>query len=119
MKIYFEDGPIVLGRYVPDFNFVVDAAYGLSNNEGYLDRLLHTVPDCAIYTNSLVAVHSKYCWNNDLNIPELYIRHNGLFNGNWVRVDQLTNRTLKQGHNFLKMYWSGEFSHEEGWVKEV
>ena len=117
MKIYFEDGYLVLGRYAPDFNFVVNAEAGLRNNEVYLDFLLDNVPDCAIYTNSLVAVHSRYCWNEGLKVPELYIRRE--HNGEWIRVDQLTNRELRQGHNFLKMYWSGEFSHEEGWTKTV
>ena len=115
MKIYFEDGYLVLGRYAPDFNFVVDAGHGATNNERYLEALLEKTPDCSVYTNSVVAVHNHYCWNNELGVPELYIRRE--HNGDWFRVDQLTNRELREGHNLAKMYWSGEFSHRKDWRK--
>ena len=107
MKIYFEDGYLVLGRHAPDFNFVVDASSGLTNNEKYLDLLLKETPDCAVYTNSVVAVHSKYCWNDKLKVPELYIRHTP--HSEWIRVDKLTDRELRQPHHLLNLYRCGVF----------
>lgn len=109
MKIYFEDGYLVLGRNAPDFNFVVNSDSGLTNNERYLEFLLKMTPDCTVYTNSLVAVHNKYCWNAELKIPELYIRRAPT--GEWTRVDQLTQRELREGHNLLNLYWSGGFNN--------
>lgn len=119
MKIYFEDGYLnPSGRHAPeDFNFVVNADGGLTNNEKYLEMLLEKIPDASVYTNSLVAVHNRYCWNNILRVPELYIKPEHA--DEWTRVDQLTNRELREGHNLLKMYWSGEFSHNKDWVKTV
>lgn len=106
MKIFFEDGYIVLGRHAPVFNFVVDAGHGYSNNERYLDFLQDTVQDCAVYTNSLVALNNKYCWNSDLKVPELYLRNKDNI---FTRVDDLTDRELREGHNLLALFRNGAF----------
>lgn len=107
MKIYFEDGHLVLGRYAPDFNFVVDAEHGYSNNKKYLDFLQNTVPDCSVYTNSLVALDNRYCWNDALRVPGLYLRAGE--ENEFKRVDELTDKELREGHNLLALFCNGGF----------
>lgn len=114
MKIYFEDGYLVLGRHAPDFNFVVDAQAGYSSNESYLNFLHKYVPDCAIYTNSLVAISNSYCWNDELKVPELYLRAGE--NNEFKRVDELTDRELRCGHNLLALFRNNGF-YKANWPK--
>lgn len=107
MKIYFEDGRLTQSSDVPDFNFMIDAGWGVSQNENSLDNILKIVPDCVIYTNSLVALHNRYCWNPSLRIPELYLRAGE--NKAFTRVDHLTDRELREGHNLMALYRNGGF----------
>ena len=107
MKIYFEDDSLVLGRYAPDFNFVIDAGGGMTHNEDALKLYLKITPDCVVYTNSLVAMDNRYCWNKELSVPELYIRRDRF--SEWFRVDELTDKEIRQQHNLFSMYRNGAF----------
>ena len=112
MKIYFEDGKldnIALVKFETGckFDFTVDAANGYSFCEDRFEISAHFHPNCAIYTNSLVALSNKYVWNEELGVPELYLRHKDTLQ--FTRVDALTTRELRQGHNLMKMYMAGEF----------
>ena len=107
MKVYFEDGRLVHSSDVPDFNFMIDAGMGVTQNESALNLYSNLTPDCAIYTNSLVALNNKYCWNDDLKVPELYLRAGE--NNEFTRVDQLTDRELREGHNLMALYRNGDF----------
>lgn len=108
MKIYFEDNWLVPWTQMPVTDAVLNAGAGISLNTRSFEDLLKHHPDATVYTNSFVALDNKYCWNAELGVPELYIRERP--NGEFIRVDQLTNRELREGHNLLKMYCSGEFS---------
>ena len=103
MKIYFEDGE--LNREFK-YDFIVDAKYGYTQNDCMLYYIKEEFyDDVSVYTNSLVALSNLYAWNNELKVPEIYLVRNNDF----VRVDKLTNRELREGHNIRKMFMSGEF----------
>ena len=109
MKIYFEDGPLVTSKYLPIENYiVVNAANGASENISVLDRINIEKPDAIIYTNSIFAFNNMYAWNGELRIPEVYIRAGEHMT--FTRIDQLTTRELRLGHNLATMYIAGEFS---------
>lgn len=110
MKIYFEDGRL------KDFNLLtfkfdgkIDAKDGCSDNINSLNEwFAHSPKTSVIYTNSIIALDNKYCWNADLKIPELYIRAGE--NYEFVRIDKLTDRELREAHNLMHMYLSGCFN---------
>lgn len=108
MKIYFEDGKLdQMIKNEINCDFSIDAKNGYSFCEDRLEITKHFYPNCTIYTNSLVALCNIYVWNDELKVPELYLRHKDTMK--WMRVDKLTPRELRQGHNLMKMYMSGEF----------
>lgn len=108
MKIYFEDGRLLESDYLPIDNYYdIDAKYGVSSNMAQLDTLLECKPDAIVYTNSILAFSNEYAWNEELKVPEIYIRagEHREFN----RIDKLTTRELRRGHNLAKMYVAGSF----------
>lgn len=108
MQIYFEDGDLVNSILLPvHIDYKVDAARGVSSNIERLDLLNENQPDAVIYTNSIFAFNNMYAWNEDLKVPEIYIRAGEHIV--FTRIDKLTNRELKRGHNLAHMYVAGEF----------
>ena len=110
MKIYFEDGALITSSGLPfEYECRIDARSGYSANRSDLDSIKHFNPNKIIYTNSLVALSNEYAWNEELQVPELYIRagEHMVF----TRIDELTTRELKQGHNLMKMYMANEFGN--------
>ena len=110
MKIYFEDGELLHYTRVPmQVDWAVQANLGVSQNLSMLDLIAEHNPDATVYTNSILALNNKYCWNKELKVPELYIRagEHMVF----TRVDKLTTRELRQGHNLMKLYMNGEFGN--------
>lgn len=110
MKIYFEDGELVSSGYLPiDRYIVVNAGSGVNTNINVLDDIKEHNPNAVVYTNSIFAFSNIYAWNEELKVPEIYIRagEHMLF----TRIDKLTNRELREGHNLGKMYVSGEFDN--------
>ena len=108
MKIYFEDDALRHHSQV-SFNadYVIDAQFGVTQNINMLDWCNENKPDSIIYTNSIFAFDNKYAWNEELHVPEIYIRagEHMVF----TRIDELTTRELRQAHNLAKMYVAGEF----------
>lgn len=108
MKIYFEDSQLCSKLQRPhDTQFTLDATYGPSENIKFLDTMKDSNPDAIIYTNSIFAFSNTYAWNPIEKVPEVYIRagEHMIF----TRIDKLTVRELREGHNLKKMYLSGEF----------
>lgn len=117
MKIYFEDGDLIgIIRAPENYDYKVDAERGVTSNIIRLDALNEKHPDAVIYTNSIFAFHNMYAWNEELKAPEIYIRAGEA--GTWVRIDKLTNRELRQGHNLAKMYVAGEFEKKRAIYNE-
>lgn len=108
MKIYFEDGELVTSGYLPfDYDCKIDAKEGPSENIAAIDDIKTYIPDATIYTNSIFAFSNEYAWNEELKVPEIYIRagEHMVF----TRIDKLTARELRRGHNLAHMYVAGEF----------
>lgn len=109
MKVYFEDGALIPFESDNDCDFWIDAANGHSFCEYRLRIAKEHYPDCAIYTNSLVALDNRFVWNDKLKVPELYLRDRKTLK--FVRVDELTDRELREGHALMKMYINGAFDN--------
>ena len=111
MKIYFEDGELRSYRQLAfEYDFAMDAAKGVNSNISALDGLIHMYPDATLYTNSIFAFSNEYAWNEELKVPEIYIRagEHMIF----TRIDKLTERELRRAHNLAKMYVAGAFYKE-------
>lgn len=109
MKIYFVDGYIDrrVVESVQDECMVVSALHGISKCKKDLEHYKEFGYD--VITNSSMALYNKYAWNDELEVPELYL----FSNGEWKRIDELTNRELTQAHNLFKLYLAGEFTEEK------
>ena len=115
MKIYFEDGELRdnINRrlhFRPDIDYGIeplDASWGVSVVRNSINRFN---PDCIVYTNSLIPFDNKYAWNEELGVPEIYLFVCRPDNHcEWVRIDNLTDRELRESHNLMKLYLAGEF----------
>lgn len=111
MKIYFEDG--ILGTIYEidsqNINFLLDATRGFSFCKAYLDAIKSFEESSTVYTNSLLALNNEYVWNDELGVPEIYLRNK---DGEFVRIDKLTHKALRKEHNIMKMYIAGAFRNE-------
>ena len=106
MKIYFEDGELSLCKSVLNATFI-DAGYGFYDNYRRLKLLNDSKgADAVVYTNSLVALSSDWCWNEKDHRPELYLRNIG---GEWTICTELTDKEIRRAHNLEKMYVAGSF----------
>jgi hypothetical protein len=118
MKIYFEDGDLISTIRAPEnYDYQVAAERGVTSNIIRLDALNEKHPDAVIYTNSIFAFNNMYAWNEELKAPEIFIRAGE--DGQWVRIDRLTDRELRQGHNLAKMYVAGEFEKKRSAYNET
>ena len=110
MKIYFEDGELVSSGCLPiDHYVVVNASSGVSTNINVLDDIKEHNPNAVVYTNSIFAFSNIYAWNEELKVPEIYIRAGEHMT--FTRIDELTDRELREGHNLARMYIAGVFEY--------
>lgn len=110
MKIYFEDGELLDTNSFPlKVDLVVDAGRGYSDNIMWLDHYNERDTNTVVYTNSIFVFNNWYAWNEELNVPEIYIRDKKT--GEFKRIDELTPRRLTKGHNLAKLYINGEFNN--------
>lgn len=113
MIIYFEDGYLQMPWHLPVSQWYkpqpyhrVYAAAGYNACEEKLDEILRTEdPYTIVYTNSVAALQSKYCWDNLFGCT-LYFRDKY---GEWYNADAFTYKALRQAHNFFHLYRAGEF----------
>lgn len=108
MKIYFEDGKLknCTNEIASQIDLIIDATYGYSYCECLLRKMMGLLEDAVVYTNVITALNNCYAWSNELLAPEIYIRNK---EGQFTRIDALTDRELREGHNIMKMYMNGEF----------
>ena len=104
MKIYFEDGSLKQDKQSAgvDYLYSIDAANGYKFCSSMLEYAKYCYPNCIIYTNSIIALNNKYCWNDIENVPELYLRD--IKTKKFVRVDNLTDKEIRKAHNLMCMY---------------
>lgn len=108
MKIYFEDGRL---KSLPQHcHFTVDASNGYSDNRHHLEVIQRLEGDAhsIVYTNAPIAFSNIYAWDKEVQVPQIYIRNK---NGIFTRIDEMTNRELKQGHNLWRLYEANEFGN--------
>lgn len=107
MKIYFEDGELraVLDE-IQEIFIPLDATNGYSFCENVLWKLKQNNSDAVVYTNMITALSNRYAWNEELKAPEIYIRNK---DGIFTRIDELTAKELREGHNIMRMYIAGAF----------
>lgn len=110
MKIYFEDGQLLPQDMLPfKCDHMIDAGEGYSYCENALDYILANDPCSVVYTNMLTALDREYAWNRDYGVFEIYMRCGE--DRAWHRIDELTQRELREGHNIMKMYIANEFKN--------
>ena len=108
MKIYFEDGELLRPNSIDfRYHYMIDARYGYTHNAHFLRVLRSSNDYLSVYTNSLVALDNRWAWNEELGVPEIYLVKDGEF----VRIDKLTDKELRTGHNIMKMYMAGVFNN--------
>ena len=110
MIIYFEDGSITnesLYSVTGEEIIKVDAAQGCTSNYNRLVAIEKERDfDTRIYTNSLVALSNRWCWDEVNNIPQLYIRNQ---NEEWENITHFTEKEIRYAHNLEKLYMGGTF----------
>jgi hypothetical protein len=108
MKIYFEDGELNKPNSIDfTYDYKVDARYGHTKSTALLSCINCLDNDASVYTNAIIALDNKFAWNNKLKVPEIYL----IKEDNFIRIDKLTDRELKEGHDIMKMYMNGEFDN--------
>ena len=106
MKIYFEDGELHRPNSINfTYGYLIDAKYGYTMNVSLLRTIKRLHNDATVYTNSLIALSNDFAWNEELGVSEIYLNRNGEF----IRIDKLTDKELRKAHNILKMYIAGKF----------
>ena len=109
MKIYFEDGSLNRPDKAPKhYDYAIDAGNGYSMNDYHLELIQKLNSKAIIYTNSIVAFSNIYAWDEEAEAPQIYIRNK---EGIFTRIDEMTNRELKQGHNLWRLYEANEFGN--------
>ena len=106
MKIYFEDGGIS-GGPTPNYNFCLNGLRGARSNYEYAKRIQKDYGDnIAIYTNDIIFLLNAalFAWDGDTFT--IYLRDK---KGEWVLIQDLTTRELRQGHNIFRLWFAGEF----------
>ena len=110
MKIYFEDGELKHYSLLPVMpKYEVHANKGVTDNIELLDLIAEKDAEAIIYTNSIFALHNMYAWNEKLGVPEVYIRAGE--QKKFVRIDKLTDKELRRGHNLAHLYVAGAFDN--------
>lgn len=110
MKIYFEDGRLKGAEDLPfKYDHKIDAGQGYSVCDYALEQLMVCCRyQDVVYTNFVPALSNKYAWNPELKVSEIYIRDK---DGDFVLIDTLTEREIRQAHNIMHMYMANEFGN--------
>lgn len=128
MKILFYDGYMpghnntaICNEDYPKYEEAIKAAYAAGLfDKGYrcfsaadgptsvmkgLDGFYNVNRRGAVMTNSVIALNNTYAWNNETNSCDIWFWKNG----EWVNIQDTTEREIRQGHNIMHMYLNDAF----------
>lgn len=109
MKVYFEDGQLLPQSMLPfKYNYKIDAANGYSCCEVILRKIHENDPKSVIYTNTITALSNFYAWNEELKVPEIYMRDDS---SKFIRIDKLAQGKIRRAQNVMAMYRAGVFGN--------
>ena len=109
MKIYFEDGKLRSKRLLKfEPNYRVCASNGYTGCIKDLE-LIRNYGDknMIVYTNCTFALKARYVWDDETKTHELYLRNKET--GEFVHINELTDKDLKEPHNLEMMFRNGAF----------
>lgn len=113
MKILFYDGNIRYWSHLTSFSNYqrLSASWGYTDNIKTLNLYREKFgEDCAVLTNSIIALDHKYGWNEKENHTDIYFYVKSKHD--FVRCDKLTEREIREGHNIMTLFRGGEFDTE-------
>lgn len=91
------------------FNFIViDANYGFTNCKEIIDTIKSYPYECMVLTNQIGILSHEYGWREDLS------EHERIFlfiDGNFINIQNLTDKELRKAHNIEKMYIANAFNN--------
>lgn len=109
MKVYFEDGQLLPQSKLPfKYNYKIDAANGYSYCEIMLREIRKNDPKSVIYTNMITALSNFYAWNEELKVPEIYMRDDS---SKFIRIDKLAQGEIRRAQDVMAMYRAGVFGN--------
>lgn len=108
----FRLGDVLNGIVSGDDIYSLDATVGVTHCKESLDKykefddVVHKENGrhIVLYTNCILALNSRYTWDDDSKMYHLYLRDS---NGQWRNVKEFTHRELRYAHNLMKMYLAG------------
>lgn len=83
----------------------ISAAIGPREVLKRLEYIQKDMPKCTIVTNSVIALDNRYAWNNKTNSCDVWFWKKG----EWVNIQDTTEREIRQGHNIMHMYLNDAF----------
>lgn len=83
----------------------ISAADGPTMVMNWTDSYYDVRPNGAVITNSIIALNNAYAWNEETNSCDIWFWKNG----EWVNIQDTTEREIRQAHNIMHMYLNGAF----------
>ena len=83
----------------------ISAADGPTMVMNWMDDYYDVRPNGAVITNSIIALNNTYAWNEETNSCDIWFWKNG----EWVNIQDTTQREIRQGHNIMHMYLNDAF----------
>ena len=83
----------------------ISAADGPTRVMDWVGRYYSVKPNGTVITNSVIALDNTYAWNDKTNSCDIWFWKNG----EWVNIQDTTEREIRQGHSIMHMYLNGAF----------
>lgn len=112
MKVFYENGNLTVKGFLQikklDNELDKTLAYVRSSGRKRDTFMFDEIAEAnrPVYTNSLIALDNKYCWNDKTGECELYLRGR---DGRWHHCDKLTKNKVCKEHNLMHRVLSGAF----------
>ena len=116
MRVYFYDGLLSAAPLIEALQMsnacelrFIDAGDGVKRNIEDLDRDV-CYREMNVLTNSILALDHCYAWNKKEKHTDIYLWVDEL--DDYIRIDRLTEREIREAHCIGKMYLAGCFRYE-------